>query len=130
MDGMDVDVAAAAAVAVPDRQAGASSSAEGIWTANAAGVYGNLTAKLVDLKAIGKPPNFTGKDEDWMDWRFRFEVVAGMLELEDAMTLAVAMQTPIALEDLPMATRAKSRLLYGLLVMTVQGRALTRLKAV
>eukprot|EP00972_Heterocapsa_arctica_P056969 8406490-Heterocapsa_arctica.AAC.1 len=28
--------------------------------------------KLVDLNGVAKPPEFSGDDKDWYEWKFRF----------------------------------------------------------
>eukprot|EP00972_Heterocapsa_arctica_P044506 6570248-Heterocapsa_arctica.AAC.1 len=30
-------------------------------------------SRLVDLKGVARPPEFTGEDPAWSEWRFRFE---------------------------------------------------------
>ena len=44
----------------------------------------DVMAKLVDLRGVAKPPMFTGRVEDWSEFRFKMENIAALLSLAGA----------------------------------------------
>jgi hypothetical protein len=89
---------------------------------------GDLGMKPVDLKSLAKPPQFTGKDEDFVEWRFKMESLNGLLQLEEAMEAAA--QTESMSEAVADRWKPSSKLVYNLLATVCSGRALTIVKLV
>ena len=84
----------------------------------AAGSFGDMAARLVDLRGVAKPPTFSGKEADWPEFKFRLESVAALLGCDEAME-RVARGGDTELED-----NAQSKFLYSLFVQLCHGRAL------
>ena len=89
--------------------------------------FEELASRLVDLRGIAQPPTFSGMPEDWGEFRFRFEAVAGLLNL-DTMLQRIAAQQQNAF--LTPSERAQSKLTYNMLVQLVHGKALALLRLV
>ena len=85
--------------------------------------------RIVDTRAVGKPPVFEGADKDWSDWSFIFRSYTALLsrELENLMTQAeqATATIPVAIDD---DDRQLSRDLFHLLVMLTRGKALTEIR--
>eukprot|EP00972_Heterocapsa_arctica_P065110 9612619-Heterocapsa_arctica.AAC.1 len=47
--------------------------------------FTEVAAKLVDLRGVARPPSFSGNATDWTEFKFRFESVAALLELDGLM---------------------------------------------
>ena len=109
---------AAASVARPEKVEPASSAVIKIPGYQEQGV------KMVDLRGIAQPPPFLGDEKAWVDWRFRFQTVAALMNLYGVMRLAAAHPRQITQEELSEENKWKGRTLYGLLVALVSGRAL------
>ncbi len=110
-----VSAATAAAAAVPVEPGPLT------WSAQQA-------CRLVDLKGLAKLPAFTGEDADYQEWKFRFMVVMGLMELDPQMREAEALPTEVSWEKLSDIGRAQSRLVFSILAQVLQGRALNLLK--
>ena len=67
--------------------------------------------KMVDLKGLAKAEPFTGADQDWPEWRFRFEALCGMLGLEKLMTDAAQQGGDLSEDIYPEPDQRRSRLL-------------------
>eukprot|EP00972_Heterocapsa_arctica_P034455 5073164-Heterocapsa_arctica.AAC.1 len=67
-------------------------------------------ARLVDLRGVASPPTFSGRPEDWSEFRFRFDSVGSLLGLEALLYKAAHTQEG-ELED----EQLSSRFLYNLL---------------
>ena len=75
--------------------------------------------KLVDLKGVARPPDFSGNDSDYYEWKFRFSSVMGLLGILPAMQYCADLPYQIKSEALSAEGRAKSSLLFNLLVQLV-----------
>ena len=85
---------------------------------------------LHDLKdVVGVLPQFSGKDSDWEEFRFRLESLAALLRLREPMRKAVR-TSEADLVSLADAWIPGAVLLFNLLVQHCQGRALTILKTI
>ena len=73
----------------------------------------DIATKLLDLRGVGRFPEFNGKDTEWQDWKFKFQVCADMVGLGEFPTQE---QHPSNLE--------RARLLYGIRVQVRSGRAM------
>ena len=51
--------------------------------------FGDVSARLVDLRGIARPPTFSGKDEEWPEFRFRMEAIASLLGCEEILVDAL-----------------------------------------
>ena len=91
--------------------------------------FTSLAARVVDLKNIGRPPSFGGRDVDWSEWRFRFESSCSLLDLEGVMDASVLCSDPIGQEALNPDAKARGKLLYGLLVQLCSGKAFSVVRA-
>ena len=92
--------------------------------------FGELAAKLVDLKGIAKLPNFGGQEKHWQDFRFKFESGAALLDLDFAMTATLELEQMVTLSMLGDQAQARARLLYAILVQLCHGRALALIRLV
>ena len=86
--------------------------------------YREQAVKLADLRGIAQPPPFSGDEKAWVDWRFRLQTVAALMNLYGVTRLAAAHPRQINQEDFSEENKWKGRTLYGLLVALVSGRAL------
>ena len=50
----------------------AASSGEAESQAKEAAELTSLFSRVLDLKGVARPPNFSGKESDFADWHFRF----------------------------------------------------------
>ena len=79
--------------------------------------------RLLDIRT--KPPEFSGESDAWPEYKFRMEMLMGMLGLKESM--ANALKDPVAVTEakiqLSTELRAQSTLLYSLLSETCRGRA-------
>eukprot|EP00971_Amphidinium_carterae_P237160 4707058-Amphidinium_carterae.1 len=90
----------------------------------------SLRAEGFTSKAFSKPKAFSGKDEDWPQWSWKFEAACGQLGLDEAMQVAANTRfsevDSIADMDEPIA--GKARLLYSMLVDACEGKAAVIIK--
>ena len=93
-------------------------------------LYADYAGRLVDLKGVGRFPAFSGEGADWPEWRFRFENGADLIDMGDAMTMAVQAKQPIEFNRLLSKYAQRAKLLYGVLVQACSGRALSLLRLV
>ena len=79
--------------------------------------------RLLDFRA--KPPQFSGESDAWPEYRFRMEMLLGMLGLKECM--ANALRDPVSFTQAKINAsaelRAQSMSLYSLLSETCHGRA-------
>jgi len=82
-------------------------------------------SKLIDLRGSMKPPTFSGKAEDWMDYRWTLEAMLSLLgDFVPSMRATVTVEDRhLALAALTPVQQARSRLLYQLLVAGCNGKA-------
>ena len=86
--------------------------------------YQQVAQKLVDMRGVAHPPSFSGEDEAWQDWRFRFQTVAALLDIGDVMNLAATHPREITEGELSADNAWRGKVLYSLLVSLVGGRGL------
>ena len=55
---------------IDDPRVAAEAQAAG-WNPPEQGSYQDVAARLVDLKGVGRPPNFSGLESDWSDFKFK-----------------------------------------------------------
>eukprot|EP00971_Amphidinium_carterae_P103256 2043804-Amphidinium_carterae.1 len=58
-------------------------------TALVQGILQAQQGDAVDTKALRHPGEFSGKDEDWPGWCFRWEAYTSLMGMEDEMTTAL-----------------------------------------
>ena len=83
---------------------------------------------MVDTRVLGKPRNFSGKDEDWTGWVTIFRAYAGAIDnqlLADMQRAEVQLQ-PVANAHLEPAQAQRSAQLYYILALLCEGRAQTK----
>ncbi len=90
------------------------------------------SVRLLDLKGVARPPSFSGRQEEWAEWRFKFLSAMYLLGIGKYLRLAETVGRPITMtpEEVSPAVRKKSELLYAVLVAVCSGKALTLLKLV
>ena len=73
---------------------------------------------VLDTRAITKPREFTGNDQDWVPWQFTFRSYVGLLSshIEEAMDIAEVHNEPFDMNAFSPEAAAMSRQLYHLLV--------------
>lgn len=81
-------------------------------------------SKVVELKR--QPPKFSGKEEDWTEWKSRIQAVADLIDggLPEAMQHALQVEES-ELERLEGPMKEFSNLWNGLLLDCCEGKALT-----
>ena len=84
--------------------------------------YAEIASKLIDLRGVGRPPTFSGKEEDWADFKFRMESAGSLLGLECVME---GPEKPLSPEE-----TIKAKFLYNLLVQVCEGRGLLLIRQV
>lgn len=87
-------------------------------------------ARILDVKGIGKLPTFSGEQNEFHDWKFKFEVSMSLLQLREGMEAAIRIQGPIDFSDLSAEAQYKARVLFAILVQQVTGKALSIAKLV
>ena len=50
--------------------------------------FQEAASRLIDVKALSRPGVFDGHDRGWMDWRFRFEGLCSMIDIDGLMMAA------------------------------------------
>ena len=85
----------------------------------------DVMAKLVDLRGVAKPPMFTGRVEDWSDFRFKMENITALLSLDDLLQREASGSACLEPGDEP-----KGKFLYNLLVQVCHGKALALVRLV
>ena len=96
----------------------------------------NMTTPLIDTKTFGKPPTFTGQDDQFQDWEFIFSNYCAMLDvnLGTLMTSSKSMTTEVDMNNLnsdPTINaqyKAISVTLFRILTQVVKGKALRLLR--
>ena len=86
--------------------------------------------RLVDMKGVAKPQEFSGRQQDWSEWRFRFAAIAELMGLNTHMEDAARQRNPIDKAQLNENLCVQGQLLYNLLVHLVGGKALAILRCV
>ena len=78
---------------------------------------------LIDTRAISKPRDFSGEDNDWAAWSFAFRSYCGRLsgQLEEFMTIAETQGDPIEKEGFGTEATKLAKDLYHLLVILPEG---------
>eukprot|EP00971_Amphidinium_carterae_P205498 4078495-Amphidinium_carterae.2 len=95
------------------------------------GVVEAQRSDTVDSKVLRHPGEFSGKDGDWPTWSFKWEAYTAMQNMEVEM-LEASGKEPIEcrpLASMAEGTKERSKKLYLMLVMSVQGKALLLCKA-
>ena len=90
----------------------------------------DLATKLLDLRGVGRFPEFSGKDTEWQDWKFKFQVCADMMGLGELMRTAARWATTTTAQEQHPSNLERARLLYGILVQVCSGRAMGILRTV
>ena len=86
--------------------------------------------RLVDMKGVAKPQEFSGRQQDWSEWRFRFVAIAELMGINTNMEDAARQRNPIEKKQLNENLCIQGQLLYNVLVHLVGGKALTILRCV
>ena len=87
-------------------------------------------SRLLDLKNVGRIPQFSGKPQDWDDFKFRFLLSMGFIDLDEIVDMVKVTTTATEAHQLDVEHTEKSKILYGILCQCCEGRALTLLKLV
>ena len=106
---------------IDDPRVAAEAQAAG-WNPPEQGSYQDVAARLVDLKGVGRPPNFSGLESDWSDFKFKMESACALLGVDVIMEGPERILTP--------QETVKAKLLYNILVQVCQGRALLLIRQV
>ena len=92
--------------------------------------FSDVSARLVDLRGIARPPTFSGKDEEWPEFRFRMEAIASLLGCEEILVDALKGNDDADMDLLTEDEFARSKFLYNLLVQICHGRALALIRLI
>ena len=94
-----------------------------------AGVVDTSQGQLLDLRGLAKPRYFNGEEQQWCEWRFRFENWSALLGIDKY--LADCVLEGVIIPDLSLmddAMRKVSKTVYGVLCLHVTGRALASVR--
>ena len=84
---MDLEPQEAVAAVMDDPHVAAEAQAAG-WTPpghDGGGSYQGLAAKLVNLRGVGRPPDSSGNENEWSDFKFKMESVCALLGVDVVM---------------------------------------------
>ena len=70
---------------------------------------------ILDTRGLTKVPQFSGKDQDWGEFCFRFESYTALLGLESMMEIAASHHGPILMDGEGEDAKTASRTLFHLL---------------
>ena len=76
--------------------------------------FTDLATKLIDLRGIGRPPQFSGEDAAWPEFKFRMECLGSLLGMESVMMAE-------SIEQLRDGDLLKEKFLYSVLVQVCEG---------
>lgn len=86
----------------------------------------------VDLRLVGRPANFDGDENRWMEWAFQMRayfVMAGLITAQHLDTLS-AMEAVVLPQDIPEERRDSVASMYYVLAMHTRGKAQMLIKTV
>ncbi|CAE8737401.1 unnamed protein product, partial [Polarella glacialis] len=92
--------------------------------------FREVAGRMVDMRGVAKPPNFTGLETDWAEWKFRMEAILSLLGLDDLAEAAVREGVDADARLLSDADELRSKMLYNLLVQLCSGKALSLVRTV
>ena len=92
--------------------------------------FREVAGRLVDMRGVAKPPNFTGLESDWAEWKFRMEAILSLLGLDDLADEAVRDTVNADARLMTDADEMRSKMLYNLLVQLCSGKALSLVRTV
>eukprot|EP00971_Amphidinium_carterae_P032109 632282-Amphidinium_carterae.1 len=83
----------------------------------------------VDSRSIRHPGDFSGKDEDWPGWCFRWEAFTSLMGMEDEMSAALS-EPPdrLLLSAFTEEAKVRAKKLYNMLSTSVKGKALLKVR--
>ena len=126
-DEVDLLEAAVAAASREELSVAALTTAESTMPVASGGpsaqAFSEMATRMVDLRGLGRPPTFGGKESEWQEFRFKLESLGSLLGLGQAMQVRDG-------SLLPAEDRVKSHFLYNLLVQICEGRALLLIRNV
>ena len=73
-----------------------------------------------DIRSVPKPDNFSGREEDWNEWKFGFRSYAHLMGLTAEMDGAAQLPDPPMAADMEVGTKARSSMLFHLLVQLLK----------
>ena len=90
-------------------------------TAASAGLI-DRAAKVIDLRA--RPPQFSGDEKQWEEWRFKMETLLNLLNMKETLAQAVTLpMEELQRRLLEPEIQAQSSFLYNVLVEACKGKA-------
>ncbi|CAE8615096.1 unnamed protein product [Polarella glacialis] len=92
--------------------------------------FREVAGRMVDMRGVAKPPNFTGLETDWAEWKFRMEAILSLLGLDDLAEAAVREGVDADARLMTDADELRSKVLYNLLVQLCSGKALSLVRTV
>eukprot|EP00971_Amphidinium_carterae_P013627 268573-Amphidinium_carterae.3 len=93
------------------------------------GATGERREGDMDVKTLRHPGEFSGREQDWRQWSFKWEAYCALLGIEDEMTETV-LHPPerLRMEGQGAEQKARSRPLYHMRVTSVSGKAFLKVK--
>ena len=85
--------------------------------------FQEVASKVIDCKNLVRPGEFGGQDELWQEWKYKFEALAGMLDLDGALRV-VEKNQPGEINVLEVEYPLRSKFLFNVLIGLCRGRAL------
>eukprot|EP00442_Polarella_glacialis_P050395 CAMPEP_0115162470 /NCGR_PEP_ID=MMETSP0227-20121206/71976_1 /TAXON_ID=89957 /ORGANISM="Polarella glacialis, Strain CCMP 1383" /LENGTH=160 /DNA_ID=CAMNT_0002574677 /DNA_START=443 /DNA_END=921 /DNA_ORIENTATION=+ len=91
--------------------------------------FQDAAIRVCDFKGLARPPTFSGRDQDWPEFRYRFESLATLLGFDQLLDQA----SKIGFDGLDVdlfteEDHAKSRFVHAILVQLCSGKALSLVK--
>ncbi|CAE8581665.1 unnamed protein product [Polarella glacialis] len=91
--------------------------------------FQDAAIRVCDFKGLARPPTFSGRDQDWPEFRYRFESLATLLGFDQLLDQA----SKVGFDglDVDLFTEedyAKSRFVHAILVQLCSGKALSLVK--
>ena len=91
--------------------------------------FAERAAKIIDLKSVCKPSTFTGEDRAWTEWKYNMENSFMLIGVVDFIKAAVGMEERVLQHSvIPDRAEGASKVVYGILVATTSGKALTTVR--
>ncbi|CAE8693048.1 unnamed protein product, partial [Polarella glacialis] len=91
--------------------------------------FQDAAIRVCDFKGLARPPTFSGRDQDWPEFRYRFESLATLLGFDQLLDQA----SKVGFDGLDVdlfteEDHAKSRFVHAILVQLCSGKALSLTK--
>ena len=83
---------------------------------------GALNTPSFDIRSIPKIESFTGRDEEWPDWKFQAKAYFMVAGLGPSLKMLEDLEEPPDLIDTRADVEEQAHFLYNVLCMTLEGK--------